>query len=131
MEVELLKSIPGVGDITALTWALEIGEVSRFGSIRQAISYCGLCPALDSSAGKTKRGPLSKQRNKFLQSILIEAAKLAPMKNPQLRDVRTRAIERGANHNEATIDVARKLVAYLLAVDKRGEPFQLRCFVNK
>jgi len=121
--IELLKSIPGVGDITALTWALEIGEPSRFNTVRQAVSYCGLCPALNSSAGKTKRGPLSKQRNKHLQSILIEAAKMAPLKNAVLREIHDRAIGHGANANEATINVARKLVAYLLAVDKSGKLF--------
>ena len=40
-----LRTIPGVGPITALTWALEIGDVSRFQSVKQAISYCGLCSA--------------------------------------------------------------------------------------
>jgi len=34
-----------VGSITALTWALEVGDTSRFRSIKQAISYCGLCSA--------------------------------------------------------------------------------------
>jgi transposase len=38
-----LRTIPGVGPITALTWALEVGDTSRFRSIKQAISYCGLC----------------------------------------------------------------------------------------
>src|SRR4051794_6712522 len=37
-----LRTVPGVGPITALTWALEIGDVSRFHSVKQAISYCGL-----------------------------------------------------------------------------------------
>ena len=41
--VERLMSIPAIGPITALTWALEIGEVQRFSSIKKAISYCGLC----------------------------------------------------------------------------------------
>ena len=41
--IKRLRTVPGVGPITALTWALEIGDVSRFRSIRQAISYCGLC----------------------------------------------------------------------------------------
>jgi transposase len=35
-----LRTVPGVGPITALTWALEMGDVSRFPSIREAISYC-------------------------------------------------------------------------------------------
>src|ERR1700728_4452670 len=38
-----LRTVPGVGPITALTWALEIGDVTRFESIKHAISYCGLC----------------------------------------------------------------------------------------
>jgi len=48
------------------------------------MSYCGLTAALKSSAGKQQRGPISKQRNHWLQSTLIEAAKLAPRWNPQL-----------------------------------------------
>src|SRR5450631_3131591 len=39
--VERLKTIPAVGPITALTWALEIGDVKRFPSLKQVISYCG------------------------------------------------------------------------------------------
>ena len=41
--VKRLRTVPGVGPITALAWALEMGDVTRFRSIRQAISYCGLC----------------------------------------------------------------------------------------
>jgi hypothetical protein len=37
-----LRTVPGVGPITELTWAREIGDVSRFRSVKQAISYCGL-----------------------------------------------------------------------------------------
>ena len=44
------------------------------------------------SGGKTQRGPLSKQRNKHLQRVLIEAAKLAPRWNPQLHDVHEREL---------------------------------------
>ena len=121
--VERLKQIRGVGDVLALTWALEVGEVTRFTSIRQAVSYCGLCAAQDSSAGQEHRGPISKQRNKHLQCMLIEAAKLAPRYNPQLHAVHERELARG-NKNRATLAVARKLVAYLLAADKSDRPFE-------
>jgi transposase len=53
-------------------------DVSRFRSVKQAISYCGLCGDEKSSAGKVRRTPLSKQRNKHIQRVLVEAAKLAP-----------------------------------------------------
>lgn len=120
--VELLMSIPGIGEVTALTWVLEIGEAHRFNRISKAVSYCGLCSAQKQSAGKNQRGPISKQRNKHLQTVLIEAAKLAPRWNPQLANVYEREITKG-DRNRATLAVARKLVAYMLAVDKSGQPF--------
>ena len=114
-----------MGPITALTWALEIVDPHRFPSIGDAVSYCGLTSAFRSSAGKEQRGPLSKQRNAWLQTALIEAAKLAPRWNPQLAAVHQHELQRG-HRNRATLQVARKLVAYLMAVDKSGQPFQVR-----
>ena len=125
--VQLLMTIPGIGEVTALAWVLEIGDPHRFSSRKKAVSYCGLCSAQNESAGKAKRGPLSKQRNKHLQTVLIEAAKLAPRWNPQLAAVYERERSRGANPNEATLAVARKLVAYMLYVDKTEKEFQRRC----
>ncbi len=93
--VERLASIRGIGEITALTWALEIADPHRFSSHADAMSYCGLTAALRSSAGKEQRGPISKQRNAWLQTALIEAAKLAPRWNPQLAVVHARELERG------------------------------------
>jgi transposase len=124
--VERLRTIGGVGQVMALTWALEIGDPQRIASVGDGVSYCGLCSALDESAGKTRRGPLSKQRNRHLQTTLIETAKLAPRWNPQLAAVHARERARGANPNQATLAVARKLVAYLLAVDKSGKAFTPR-----
>jgi len=122
--VQLLSSIPGVGRITALTWALEIGEVERIGSAGKACSYCGLTSAQSESAGKSERLPISKQRNKHLQHVLIEAAHLAPRYNPLLHQLYELELTRG-HRNRATLIVARKLVAFLLAVDRSGKPFQL------
>lgn len=123
--VERLATIPGVGPITALTWALEVADPERFSSVAHVISYCGLTAALKSSADKQQRGPISKQRNAWLQTTLIEAAKLAPRWNPQLQAVHQRELDRG-HRNRATLAVARKLASYLLAVDKSGKPFEFR-----
>jgi len=43
IRVERLMTIPGVGEVTALTWVLEIAEPHRFSSRKKAVSYCGLC----------------------------------------------------------------------------------------
>jgi len=122
--VERLMSIPAIGPITALTWALEIGEVRRFSSIKKAISYCGLCGAEKSSASTVRRTPLSKQRNKHLQTTLIEAAKMAPRNSSELAMLYDTEKQKG-NANRATLAVARKLVAYLMAVDRRQRDFQV------
>jgi transposase len=53
--VEGLMGIPAIGPITALTWALEVGEVQRFSSIKKAISYCGLCGDEQRSANSVQR----------------------------------------------------------------------------
>jgi len=99
-----------------------MGDVSRFPSIREAISYCSLCGDEKSSAHKVMRTPLSKQRNKHIQRVLVEAAKLAPRQDHTLALVYGREKQRG-NANRATLAVARKMVAYLLAVDRGQRDF--------
>ena len=122
--VERLMTIPAVGPITALTWALEVGEVQRFSSIKKAVSYCGLCGEEKSSANSVQRTPLSKQRNKHLQTTLIEAAKMAPRYSAGLALLYDKERRKG-NANQATLAVARKLVAYLIAVDRRQRQFEV------
>ncbi len=122
--VELLMSIPGVGEITALSWILEVWDPHRFSSYKDAISYCGLCSSYKESGGKEKTGPISKQRNKRIQWVLVEASRIAVhrIKNPELLTVYEKTASR-KNKNAAVIAVARHMVKWLMAVDKRGTPF--------
>ena len=68
------------------------------------------------------RMPISKQRNKHIQHVLVEAAKMAPRYSHELALVREKEIQRG-NKNRATLAVARKLVTYMLAVERRQQDF--------
>jgi hypothetical protein len=54
--------------------------------------------------------------------MLIEAAKLAPRWNPQLAALHEKELNRG-NRNRATLAVARKLVEYMLAVERQQKDF--------
>jgi len=65
------------------------------------------------------RTPLSKQRNKHIQRVLVEAAKSAPRQDHDLALIYETEEQKG-NANRATLAAARKMVAYLLAGD-RGE----------
>ncbi len=96
--------------------------MARFQSIKQAIRYCGLCKAEKSSADKTARTPISEQRNKHIQQVLVEAAKLAPKKSHELALIYEKEKQRGIR-NRATLAVARKMVAWMLAVERRKQGF--------
>jgi transposase len=104
--------------------------VTRFRSIQQAISYCGLCGDEKSSADKVMRTPLSKQRNKHIQRVLVEAAKLAPRQDHELALVYEKEKEKG-HANRATLAVARKMVAYLVSVDRAKRDFVAKENLNK
>jgi hypothetical protein len=85
--VSRLLTIPGIGPVTVLQLGAGGGRVEAVPSVKQVISYCGLCADEKSSAGVAKRGPVSKQRNQHLQTVLVEAAKRAPRWSPELARV--------------------------------------------
>jgi transposase len=73
----LLMTQPGVGPVTALAFVLTIGDVSRFRHSGQVASYVGLIPRERSSGGKQRLGSISKQGNRFMRQLLVEAAQTA------------------------------------------------------
>jgi transposase len=81
----LLQTQPGVGPITALAYVLTIGEVSRFPRGKQVASYLGLIPREHSSGGRQKLGAITKQGNRMLRMLLVEAAQSAVRLDPQFR----------------------------------------------
>src|SRR5713226_8798556 len=82
---KLLMTQPGVGPNTALAFVLTIGDVRRFRRGKQVASYVGLIPREESSGGRQKLGAISKQGNRMLRSLLVEAAQIAVRFDPGLR----------------------------------------------
>jgi len=74
---QLLRTQLGVGPITALAFAATIGDATRFQRGKQVASYVGLIPREHSSGGKQRLGGISKQGNRFLRQLLVEAAQSA------------------------------------------------------
>ena len=70
----------------------------------------------------TRRCVCLRNSNKHIQRVLVEAAKLAPREDHKLALVYETEKQKG-NANRATLAVARKMVAYLLAVDRGGRNF--------
>ena len=69
-----LQALRGIADISAVTIAAELGQVSRFDSARQLMGYCGAVPSEHSSGKRTRRGSITKTGNAHLRRIVIEAA---------------------------------------------------------
>jgi len=84
-QAKLLMTQPGVGPNTALAYVLTIGDVGRFPRGKQVASYLGLIPREQSSGGRQKLGAITKQGNRMLRSLLVEAAQVAVVHDPGLR----------------------------------------------
>ena len=72
--LRLLQTMPGVGKILGATIWVEIGDVRRFPSAQHLARYAGLVPQVQSSGGKTWRGPTPKDCNHYLKWAFVEAA---------------------------------------------------------
>jgi transposase len=84
-QAKLLMTQPGVGPNTALAFVLTLGDVSRFRRGKQVASYLGLIPREESSGGRQKLGAITKQGNRLVRSLLVEAAQVAVRCDPQFR----------------------------------------------
>jgi len=84
-QARLLLTQPGVGPNTALAYVLTIGDVGRFARGKQVASYLGLIPREESSGGRQKLGAISKQGNRMLRSLLVEAAQIAVRCDPGMK----------------------------------------------
>lgn len=111
-EVQRLQTHPGVGPITALAFVLTIGDPTRFRCGKQVASYLGLIPAEDSSGGRQRLGHISKQGNALLRGLLVEAAHIAALREPELGRCYRRLAHK-KHRAIAAVAVARKLAVRL------------------
>jgi transposase len=84
-QAKLLMTQPGVGPNTALAFVLTLGDVTRFQRGKQVASYLGLIPREESSGGRQKLGAITKQGNRLVRSLLVEAAQVAVRCDPGMR----------------------------------------------
>jgi len=123
--VPLLTTIPGIAWVLGYTIASELGDVSRFASPRKLTGYTGLCPRVEQSGERDRRGPISKHGPRYLRWALIEAAQHAG-RHPAYRDLyqRKRAQHPGPRGSKvAAICVGRKLAEAIWHMLTRNQPF--------
>ncbi|MGW8180636.1 MAG: IS110 family transposase [bacterium] len=127
--VEILTSASGVGNLTAVTYVLTLGDPSRFRRSREVGSYVGLRPKRDQSGEVDKQLRVTRAGDKYLRSLLVGSAQyiLGPFgPDSALRDWGLGLAERGgkAAKKRAVVAVARKLSVILHRMWVTGEMYQ-------
>jgi transposase len=121
----LLLTCPGIGWVLAFTIASEIGDIGRFASPRKLVGYSGLCPRVEQSGERDRRGPLRKNGPDHLRWALVEAAHSAyrhPLYRPLLERKRAQ-LGRKRGTKIAAIEIGRRLAEAIWYMLTRNEPF--------
>lgn len=127
MDVRLMRSVPGVGEILAPVIALEIGDVHRFPRAENLASYAGLVPRVFSSGGHTRLGGISRFVNQYLKWAFVEAANCAVrLKTHRYSHVgqRYQRLLAKRGHGRAVVAVARHLAEASYWILRKQQPYQ-------
>jgi transposase len=142
--VEALQALRGVQFTVALSTVAELGDLSRFDSPRQLMSYLGLTPSEYSSGNTRRLGGITKAGNAHARRTIIEGAwayrynaKVSrPMQHRQetlpqgIRDIAWKAqvrlckryrrlVAKGKNPNVVVVAIARELAAFMWAIARQ------------
>ena len=130
LSVGQLRTIPGIGLLTATALVAAVGDVQRFPSARHFASYLGLTPREDSTGPRRRLGAISKRGDTYLRMLLIHGArsvlchaktKMAPP--PDRLRAWALQLERLRGHNKAAVALANKLARIVWAVWRHGKDY--------
>jgi transposase len=123
--VDLLKSAPGIGMLTAIRLVLEWGDVSRFERKEEFASFLGMVPKDYSSGEQERQGHITKQGNRGVRAWLVECSWVAIRKDPALLEKYRRVLRNCGQKKKAIVAVARKLAMRLRRLLLSREPYVL------
>lgn len=120
-QAQLLRTIPGIGDFSALVILAELGDIKRFKRAPQVVNFTGLTPSVYSSADTRYTGKITKEGSRLLRWVLIQDAWIAIRVCQPLRAHFSR-VSRRCGRNAAIVSVARKLaaIAYRVLRDQKA-----------
>ncbi|MBD0376437.1 MAG: IS110 family transposase [Flavisolibacter sp.] len=118
----LLRTVPGIGPLTAIALLSEVGDLRRFPSANHLCSYVGLVPSIYSSSDTVISRGLTPRSKNLLRSYLVEAAWQAVRTNMELQGYYLS--HKGKPANKRIVKVARKLLLRARAVLVSGVPYK-------
>jgi transposase len=123
--LDLVLSIPGLGERTAIALIIRMPELGRV-SREEAAALAGLAPYDDDSGKHKGQRHIAGGRGRLRRSLFAAALPAAFHWNKALIDLYRRLTARGKAHNAALIACARKLLIYANTVVQRGTPWTER-----
>ena len=130
-QLTLLKSIPGMGQKTAILLIVLTEGFSNFENARQLCCHAGITPTIRQSGSSVRgRSRISKVGNKKLRSMLFLCSFSACKHNKACREIYERLVAKGKSKKLALIAVANKLLKQAFAIAKSGLPYDEN-FVGK
>ena len=127
-QVNLLKSIPGIGLITAMTILTELETINRFNNLDKMCGYIGLIPSTKSSGEKDRTGDITPRGHSVLRSAIIESSWMATRNDPALMKSYISYFKR-MEPNKAIIKIAKKLLSRIRYVLNNNKPYV--CLIEK
>ncbi|MCK5356919.1 MAG: IS110 family transposase [Elusimicrobiales bacterium] len=125
LEQKLLRSIPGVGPVTAASFISEVGDIKRFKKPEQLVAYAGIDPRVHQSGTSINgKGYISKRGNKILRTRLFNAASVAVLHDNMFKTFFNKKKDDGKPYRVALVAVMRKITHVIHAVWTRGAPFE-------
>ena len=122
--MELLSSIPGVGEITCHILIAELPEIDLFEDARQLAAWAGVTPRhyVSGTSGRTST-PITKVGSANLRRALFMPAMTARTNNPLLKTFGDRLKKNGKKPKQVIIAIMRKLLHQIYGILSSGQPF--------
>jgi transposase len=121
-DVKLLRSIPGIGVLTAMTILTELETIMRFSNIDTLCSYIGLVPSTSSSGEEEKTGDITPRGHSVLRTAIIESSWTAIRHDPVLLKSHLDYCKR-MEANKSIVRIAKKLLSRIKFVLKNKQPY--------
>ena len=122
--LDLLRSIPGIGQMLAPIFVGEIGSIDRFADPKKLTAFAGLDPRVKQSGISLKSNThITKRGSPFLRRAAFIAASVAQRHDLEMKSYYVKKRSEGKRYREATVANARHILNRIYAVWKRGTPY--------
>jgi transposase len=122
--VQLLRTVPGIGLLTAMTILTELESIDRFKNIDKLCGFIGLIPSTNSSGEKERTGDITPRGNGVLRKALVESSWVAIRNDPSLMQSYLSYIKR-MESNKAIVKIAKKLLSRIRFVLLNQKPYKI------